>query len=490
MTVYKVLASDDEQIVLDSFRWILQQTFPDRLEIHTARNGLEAIRLAAEIKPDIFLMDILMPGLNGIETIRALRETDPRALFIILSAHNDFSYAREAVSLGVFEYLLKPMERSSLVNVLEAALARLKERDDRAQRQWALLERVERLEPALEQAYIHAVIDYRAEPENLESMVPLFLASGASGFFLNLCFESEAPVIKSPTSVRDLVKQKLNCLVGPWVLGRLPVFCLAEDHQAVGELAQRLSGLGLGTCRIGVGRPGHDGASLYASYQESLWALAASRDTLVNVFSAAPEAPNLAAQGTDEKQFLLYLRQGRVHDARRYFEDLVLSWRTAWPDGETIVRRHIMELLIVAKNSVMPLGKAGRADIVLIMEGFDPQISLAIWLGPLETLVTRACSYLETSFDKDLSLDDIACAVGVSTGHLSHVFKQGLGVTVLDYLTDLRVNRARELLEHSQYSIKQIAGLVGYRDPNYLSRLFKQKTGRTLSDLRQKAVQS
>ena len=97
MTSYRVLASDDEQIVLDSFAWIFEQSFPGRLELFTARNGLEAIRLATEIKPDLFLMDVLMPGLNGIETIRALRETHPRALFIILSAYSDFSYAQEAV---------------------------------------------------------------------------------------------------------------------------------------------------------------------------------------------------------------------------------------------------------------------------------------------------------------------------------------------------------------------------------------------------------
>ena len=101
----KVMVVDDESIVVESIKYIIDKNFTDVMVSGTARSGREAIEKAELIKPDIIFMDIKMPGINGIDAIKEIREILPNAQIIILSACEQFEYAKEAINLD-FVYLL------------------------------------------------------------------------------------------------------------------------------------------------------------------------------------------------------------------------------------------------------------------------------------------------------------------------------------------------------------------------------------------------
>ena len=519
MRPYRILASDDEQIVLDSFAWIIKHFFPDRLELHTARNGLEAIRLAALIKPDIFLMDIMMPGLNGIETIRALRDTETRAIFIILSAYDDFEHARNAVSLGVFEYLLKPAEKNRIIEVLETAIVRLKERDTRAERQIMIQDRIEKLEPAMDLSFIHAVMDFPAHPENLEYLLPIFLDSGTTGFFLSLSLNSasasQEPIPPSADClnlVRDQSKNLVACLVGPWILNRISIFCQSSDRRIPDILANRLSTALSCHCRIGLGSLAGEPAEIHRSYQESLLALISGSDQkIVCRFDELPDPPRqgLGTKTPLEQEFYAWIQQGRNLEAGLSFDKLVQDLQSTLQDNHKAIRRNLMEIMVVARNAARDnRGSPDRTDNTPIMEGFDTDLPFKVWVGRCREMIDRFCVeqalirsakptdlvsrarvFIENSYEREIGVEEIASHVGVSSGHLSHLFKEDTGTTVLDYLTDWRLKQARALLKQARISVKQVAGRVGYRDPNYFSRIFRQRTGMTVSDFRQSVVE-
>ena len=126
--MYKIMLADDEGIVIDSLKFIIQKEFGDCCEIEFAKTGRSVIELAESYRPDIAVMDIQMPGINGIEAMKEIRSFSRNTVFIVMSAYDKFDYAKEAIKLGVMEYITKPMERTKIIEALKRAMAKIASR--------------------------------------------------------------------------------------------------------------------------------------------------------------------------------------------------------------------------------------------------------------------------------------------------------------------------------------------------------------------------
>ncbi|MDI9218495.1 response regulator [Clostridium tertium] len=111
----KILIADDEKYERDSIVNLIEENFKEKLTIAQAKNGREAIEIAEQIRPEIVIMDIKMPGINGIKAIEEIKKTAVNTYFIMLTAYDYFDFAVEAVKLNVKEYLLKPFIRMELI---------------------------------------------------------------------------------------------------------------------------------------------------------------------------------------------------------------------------------------------------------------------------------------------------------------------------------------------------------------------------------------
>ena len=120
--MYRILLADDEGIVTNSLSFIIEKNFEGQYEIETAKSGRAAIEAAEHFRPDIVFMDIQMPGINGIESMKEIRKTNSNVIFIVMSAYDKFDYAKEAIKLGVMEYITKPMEKNKLLEALKKAM--------------------------------------------------------------------------------------------------------------------------------------------------------------------------------------------------------------------------------------------------------------------------------------------------------------------------------------------------------------------------------
>ena len=139
--MYSVLIVDDEEPVLDSFSYLIESALDDFEVGGTARSGSEAIRIARDRRPDVVLMDIAMPGIDGIDTIRELQREYPDSLYILSTAYERFDLAQRAIPLRVFAYLVKPVSKKRFMETLfrakdelDAARERLNERLEEAER--------------------------------------------------------------------------------------------------------------------------------------------------------------------------------------------------------------------------------------------------------------------------------------------------------------------------------------------------------------------
>lgn len=116
----KVLVIDDNETLLDLFEEILQE---EGSIVFTADNGLEGIKINKKSNPDIIILDLKMPGMNGIKTLKNIRKTDKDVIVMILTAYGDAQTVREAADLDVYEYLTKPFKNDVVVNAIKEALA-------------------------------------------------------------------------------------------------------------------------------------------------------------------------------------------------------------------------------------------------------------------------------------------------------------------------------------------------------------------------------
>lgn len=120
--MYRVLIADDEEIERLSFSRKLKKYFGESCEVFQAENGMQAILSVDKNDTPIVIMDIGMPGMNGVEAAEWIRKSHPDCVIIFLTAYDDFSYAKRAVSLHALEYLLKPCDDEELIPVMEEAM--------------------------------------------------------------------------------------------------------------------------------------------------------------------------------------------------------------------------------------------------------------------------------------------------------------------------------------------------------------------------------
>ncbi|MDY0393983.1 response regulator [Virgibacillus halophilus] len=114
----RIIIAEDELLERKAMKKFIHDRFSDMEVIAEAANGRKAIALAAEMKPDLILMDIKMPGVNGLEAIEAIHTADPAIQFILVSAYDSFAYAKEAMRFGIKDYILKPGRKEEIIQAL------------------------------------------------------------------------------------------------------------------------------------------------------------------------------------------------------------------------------------------------------------------------------------------------------------------------------------------------------------------------------------
>ena len=125
--MYRIMLADDEGIMLEALKNIITSNFGGECEIATAKTGRAVVELAESFRPDIAFMDIQMPGLNGIQAMKEIQKTNKNIIFIVISAYDKFSYAKEAINLGVLEYLTKPVNKRVVIDVCMKAMKKVDE---------------------------------------------------------------------------------------------------------------------------------------------------------------------------------------------------------------------------------------------------------------------------------------------------------------------------------------------------------------------------
>lgn len=528
--MYRIMLADDEGIVTDSIRFIIDKEFAGSCEIEIAKTGRAVIELAETFRPDIAFMDIQMPGINGIEAMREIRRTNASTVFVILSAYDKFDYAKEAINLGVLDYLNKPFSKDMIVNVLKRAMDQIDRAKEKRRQELSIREKIETVTPVIESGFIYSILfqESRTATENYKNLLGI---DAGYGYMMILSVVdadtgSENPVGSSIrvqseyTRIRDMIKGRLGCVTGPLLSNK--IICFFPEGTARMEYDDRVRLIGKSeellrellektgiSARIGIGTVQPvEGASV--SYKDALGALHFSKAGVAHASDLTVGCAYEPDYPADlEKKLFAAAGAGDVGMTREYSARFFSWMKETYPDALIDAKLKCLEFVLRAEKLSYESGgmtyrflrRSDYLPAIMNCEGFD---ELEIWFESkiceaarnvtvkkeekLGSLVEEAKQYIAENYSKDISLDEVSGKVDVSPYYFTRLFKEETGETFLEYLTRLRIDSAKELMKDPSVSIKDICTRVGYADPNYFSRIFKKSEGKTPTEYRSEII--
>ncbi len=524
--MYKLMVVDDENIVIESVKHIVEKEINNIEVVHTARSGRMAIEKARNQSVDIILMDIKMPGINGLEAITEIKKMHPDIKFIIVSAYEHFEFAKEAVKIGVSEYLIKPVLKNKLIEILAKVTDELDEEREKQNLELETKEKMDKMLPIIEHGFIYSLLLAQGHKVDISRYKSLFNINTPYGCILLLTFKDmrskNADIInlkdglqiqKFYEYLRDNMKFNFKCLVGPVILDRVIVY-IAQDNDdiykqkvyTIGVLENLISKLISKfkvTIKAGIGNV-HSDENIMISYQEALKAINfRDNEILTHIDDAAYNMDNLNLNiMTEELEIISAIEKGDTERSISILNDLLNKYKNT--AVEQNLKNKLIEIMVFANKIAMEniidsdsyLQNSDYINDIMNCSNQQEMHSFCIEKiryitngirrlkkKNISTIVDKANTIINERFSEKLSLLDISKELGMSPQYFSKLFKDEMNINFIDQLTAVRIEHAKKLIKQGNYSIKEVCYMSGYSDPNYFSRLFKRHVGVSPSTL-------
>lgn len=493
----QVLIVDDEQVERDGMKAILQKSFPS-LVLHEAMNGKMAVEMARKIEPELILIDIKMPGMNGLEAFEKIIAHLPNTKFIMITAYDTYEYMRRALKLGAIDYILKPSKTNDIIEtvgkVLKQIVVEKKERAKNKTQQELLKKTMAVMEAdvvtQLLFEHIHEVhLDILVEFLNIETRSDMFV--------MNILMPKESKHLYA--DVKDKVKLSSNSLVGALYGNQLPIIVFRDQDKSFRSQAILLAREILSVNKskstvgwfVGIGKVYESLDDVKNSYQE---ALIASMDTT-----------SIVKYRFHSNEFLIEddLIEEKAKELKKNLPDQIKLGK--WEEIQMKIMNYIqlfenkgifplqtqqrvLEVLWLASKVLNEIGiemdtplyssqaidyRQLRVETGQLLQQMKAQY--VDYYGRLEAdTIGQIKHYIMENSHEEITLETLGRKMGLSPIYISKMFKEKLGINYIDFLTECRIEKAKKLMANPDKSIKEIAIEVGYHEPNYFSKVFKK----------------
>lgn len=466
----KILIADDEKLIRAGIKKILSGSLSRAVTILEARNGREAFDLCAKELPDILITDIRMPGMDGTELMEQVSGLAQKPAIIVLSGFDDFSYAQSAISSGALAYLLKPIDSAELLNVVEKALAGVRN-DERQKNE-------ERLRSIIQDGILESGANFNWQEFTKDGVCCLSLRSP-------LCNAKDATFLQSARHY--ILDRKRNFMT---------VLVASSDVQGLSVLPE-LSEQGF---TMGVSRTSRNINELRRIRHESFTAFLKSyfSPEPCGTFRYEPElsVTDFTDMDSAYDKVIAGIDLMAEQDVRKNVKKLF--------DFDSIPENSRPESLYYLRNKIVNnlfnrYPKFTEADTYLylkslMIENITQVTKIVEWeafvldyiLYLMELLksqqgkysaITKAVAYVSAHYKDDITMANVANEVNMNYTWFSEKFKEQVGVNFNDYLKRFRMEQAKRLLEMGTYKVYEVSAKCGFKDVKHFMKTFREMNG-------------
>lgn len=538
--MFKVFLVEDEIVVREGLRNNILWEQYGFTYAGDASDGEMALPLIREVQPDLLITDIKMPFMDGLALSELVRKELPHTKIVIISGYDDFSYAQQAIRMGVEQYLLKPVTKDKMVQVL----AELQKKMQAEEQQQEYLQQFQREAQAYEtfsrrrffEQVVNGDLTVSQIYETAQAMDMDINAQAYNIVFFSLNgmgHKGSMPdaYTDALASVQDRITQFFashdELLLFRWNLTTYAVLVKGAQGdidartdvcvEGIQRICQAVDGemhyyiaCGTPVTRISALPACFMEANRIISYRhicpEEHILTEASIDTFRKAESTQADAGtsvvdpalihNFLSDGSEEEidnfveQLLRYVGKDTVKSLlfSRYFTMTICFAAAEYVEGLGYDPEAFLtpELRSLSQSAQPDTAKANVREL----------LKQALELRDRESkkqkrdLLVQTIAYIDEHYaDESISLNKVAKEVNISPNYLSAIFSQEEGQTFVEYLTGKRISEAKRLLLHTDKRSNEVAFAVGYKDPHYFSFVFKKTVGLSPREYRRRGVQ-
>jgi len=529
--LYKVFLVEDEIVVREGIRNSIKWDSTSFVFSGEAPDGEMAIPLIQEIKPDILVTDIKMPFMDGLQLSSYIKKSMPWIKIIILSGHDEFSYAREALSIGVTDYLLKPISSSQLLEVFNKVAGQIEDERKEMKDIEVLKSQLEDNKQLFTEKFLNELtLGIVSSVEAVEKSTHLGLNVISRNYLVEIIEwelgqmadsnDEYSEYVKIETIISGIINSNSDIIKFKRNMEETVLIFMGDSSDLMEETAysmaqsikyeverntRSLISIGIGSVReringitksfkdadtakkykyifgknkiIGIRdikADGFDKKGLLKFEKNGLFDFLKSGNKsnlsgfLESFFSLVDN------NGIKSSMYLNYIYMDMILDIARFVEELGGNIETLMPELAEV------ENLLCNLESKEQFIDSIQKIALKVLDFKDSRI-----VNKYESIISKAKSFIDLKYpDPNISLNSVASHVNVSPSHFSTIFSQETGETFIEYLTKVRIKKAMEFLKSTTMKSSEIGYSIGYNDPHYFSYLFKKVTGITPKEYR------
>ena len=536
----KIFLAEDEVIVRETIKRMIPWEELGFELVGEAADGEMALPLLIRQKPDLLITDIKMPFMDGLTLAKLAKKELPELKIVILSGYDDFNYAKQAINIGVEDYLLKPITKNALIE----RLSEIRSRYEHEKTQKEYYEKFQREMQAYEknssrdffEALVRGSMDMMEVYKKAEKLGVDIVAEAYNILIFTMNSEEDFSGQKEGYSEWEAESLEMLEEFFSAMLFRSNIFSygvlLKGQKESIKEITKECVGKIQGILKrkeskrewfLAVGQPVERLSQIKKSYHTASRAFSQRYLYVENIlyYDEMEMMEHRSGQAdTNDNAYLKkvdvnalnpailqkFLSNGIQEETENFVKDYFYA--IGQEPMESLVFRNYVILNV--RFSVITFLKGLGCDT----EGMEPEnteeilaesgkniesaiayaekmVSQAITIrdqnsgNKNRSILKTAVDFIESHYmEEEISLNTVANVANVSANHFSALFSQNMGQTFIEYLTSLRMNKAKELLRCTGMRSSEIAGEIGYKDAHYFSYLFKKTQGMTPSDYR------
>ena len=526
MSLYRIMLVDDEEEVRKA---IIRKIAWEQLGfvmVGDAENGEDALEKLEQLEPDVVMTDIRMPYMDGLTLSARIRDKYPSLKILIFSGYDDFEYAKQAIKLNVTEYILKPVNGEELTQILNRIRISLDEEIEQRRNITALQKSYLGSLPILRELFLNDLV---RRTTDIDTVVPKLREYGidildarkwlAVVIHIEQIEQSETQVLSQhqeliPISVRGLVEDHLKSYCRNAIFNSsdgITVIVAVDENNTQTGLINLLNDICKESKRVlevsitvGVGHSCNSLKEISRSYQSAVDALGyraiVGIGKTIYINDVEPViCGKLQLDVKSEAELTAAVKFGPKELISNVIQSLV-----AHMDEVKVHARQYQAYMLSIVNCITRTMQQYDLDIgemfdsenwyTAIMEGIYRKEEFAEWLLPIALRMNEALNHerdntarkvilnakeyiLEHYSDPELSVETLCRYLHMSPAYFSTMFKKETGQTYINYLTQVRLDKAVELLNETDEKTYMIAQKVGYQEQNYFSYVFKKWYG-------------